>query len=110
MFGNPNRPMPSTPAPPLGGGASATGAFSLPKGPSMAPPPKSSGPPGSYTQMMSASALPTLGQPPAQPMGQAAPQAPLGPPKAKSMVPLYIVGGALLLAIILIVLFFLMRH
>jgi len=67
------------------------------------PPPKSSGP-GDFTRMMSASAAPTLGQPPAG--GTAAP---LPEDKPKSKLPLYIGGGAILLAIILIILFFALR-
>jgi hypothetical protein len=51
--------------------------------------------------MMSASAPPTLGQPLAQP---AAPE-----PKAKSNLLLYVAGGCVLLAIILLVVFFAMR-
>ena len=115
MFGTPNRPDargPSPSVPPLGpalgsGGASATGAFSFPQTP-IQPPPNSSGP-GEFTRMMSVNATPTLGQPPAQPNAQPGAQ-PLAPPKAKSMVPLYIAGGAVLLAIILIIVFLMLRR
>jgi hypothetical protein len=108
MFGNPTRPNPTGPnpvAPPLvGSGGSATGAFSIPQAATF--PPSKSSEPGEFTRMMSASAAPTLGQPPAKP---AAPPT-VQPKAAKSAMPLYIVGGALLLAIVLVIVFFLLRH
>ncbi len=115
MFGNPNKPpsAASTPdhafgsrQPVSGAPASATGLFSLGKS---APPhaaarasnPAPSGP-GEFTRMMSASAPATLGQPlrPSNP-----PE-----PKAKSNILLYIAGGAVLLAILLIIVFFALRR
>ena len=53
--------------------------------------------------MMSASTPATLGQPVAKPP---APE----PVKEKSNVLLYVAGGAVLLAIILVIVFFVMRH
>ena len=56
--------------------------------------------------MMSASSKPTLGQPP---LGSALANSEPEPSKPKSMLPLYIIGGALLLAIVLCILFFMLR-
>lgn len=107
MFGNPNKPA-SAPLPPLGSGSSssATGVFSVgkqtaPTGPLKGSSPNASGP-GEFTRMMSASAPPTLGQPVAKPA--AAPE-----PQAKSNLLLYVAGACVLVAIILIVVFLVMR-
>ena len=120
MFGNPGKSS-TAPPPPLGSGnaSSATGVFSVPKsaspgasakGPNYGTPnpgaAKPAASPGEFTRMMSASAAPTLGQPPT----------PLNMPsnepttKSKSNLPLYVAGGAVLLAIILIAMFFALRH
>ncbi len=114
MFGNPNKPASTPPSeyafgsrqPVSGAPSSATGVFSVGK-PS---PPRASikasnsalSGPGEFTRMMSASAPATLGQPLAQ---SNAPE-----PKAKANILLYIAGGAVLLAIILIIVFFALRH
>jgi hypothetical protein len=106
VFGNPEKPGSSPTAPqPLTGG-SATKAFATPQAwsrPTVSTAtPQASGP-GEYTRMMSAQAMPTLGQssPDSQQGGNVA---------AKSRMPLYIVFGALGLVLILVVVFFAMRH
>ncbi len=103
MFGDPNRPA-APPPKPLGSVGSATGVFSshTPQSP-MRPQSKAPGP-GEFTRMMSASALPTLGQP------SPASATPPAQPRKKSMLPLYIGLGGVVVVIILIFVFFALRH
>lgn len=107
MFGNPSKGVaPQQNASgfaPLGGGASATGAFASPVQPIN--PARSSAPkePGEFTRMMAAgsiSATPSLGQP--------ASSAPATP--AKSNMPLIVILAALALFAVLIILFFVLRQ
>jgi hypothetical protein len=106
VFGNPEKPgSPPTAPQPLSGG-SATKAFATPQAWSRSTvstaTPQASGP-GEYTRMMSAQAAPTL--------GQSSPDSQQGAHIAsKSKTPLYIVFGALGLVLILVVVFFAMRH
>jgi hypothetical protein len=116
VFGKPPQPnsealpqMPMSAPTPLGGGgfhpaSSATGAFSAPPPQSMRPVPSGFSGPSEYTKLMSINSAPTLGRP-APP-----PPAPLAPaPANKSMVPVFILLGALAVIAILVVLFFALR-
>ncbi len=103
MFGNPAHQAPPA-APPFGSsspGQSATRAFAVPV-PPPAPRLASQGP-GEYTKMMSANAMPTL--------GQSAPPPPATPAKTRNaMLPLVLSLAVILFFAILIVVFFAMRH
>jgi len=106
VFGNPEKPgsFPTAPQPLTGG--SATKAFATPQAWSRptvsSATPQATGP-GEYTRMMSAQAPPTL--------GQSSPDSQTGSNSAaKSKTPLYIVFGALGVVLILVVIFFAMRH
>lgn len=102
LFGTASSGPGVKPVGPLGSGfgQSATGAFAVPKElPKQHSVPQG---PGQFTQMMSAGAVPTLGQ---QQSEQAAPVKAAG-----SNVALIVILGALALFAVLIVMFFAMRH
>lgn len=107
LFGTPSGATPPKSAPPLSGGApfsgSATGAFAAPSVPPRQQRTPSPQGPGEFTQMMSAGAAPTLGQP--QQMRENAPAKP-----KNANLALMVILGALALFAILIVAFFAMRR